>query len=271
MHGDFRLDNALVHRATRHVLAIIDWEMSPWDPLTDLGMLYLFWEGWRGLDNPIAATPVDFDGFPLGKLTGPLRGGHEPRSEHFDWYAGFAFFKLAVICEGIHYRFVNGQTVGEGSSGSAPGRPAGRPRPATLHRHVTEARAQTWTFAFDARPKNCARELTGFMSRRTSIPAEPEFEREAPGGEFSWERPPAMPQLQAEARRRGLWNLFLPHSPSGAGLTQRAVRAPGGDQWPQPPHCPGGDELRGPGHREHGAAGHVRHGGTARDGGSSRC
>ena len=34
--------------------------------------------------------------------------------EHFDWYAGFAFFKLAVICEGIHYRFVNGHTVGDG-------------------------------------------------------------------------------------------------------------------------------------------------------------
>ena len=32
----------------------------------DLGMLYLFWEGWQGLDNPIAATPSDFEGFPTG-------------------------------------------------------------------------------------------------------------------------------------------------------------------------------------------------------------
>jgi aminoglycoside phosphotransferase (APT) family kinase protein len=30
------------------------------------------------------------------------------------WYLGFAFFKLAVISEGIHYRFTKGQTVGEG-------------------------------------------------------------------------------------------------------------------------------------------------------------
>ena len=83
VHGDFRLDNALVHRSDPGtVLAIIDWEMSTLgDPLTDLGMLYLFWEGWRGLDNPIAATPVDFDGFPSwDNLAGPLCGGHEPRS-----------------------------------------------------------------------------------------------------------------------------------------------------------------------------------------------
>jgi len=30
------------------------------------------------------------------------------------WYVAFAYFKLAVILEGIHYRFVTGQTVGAG-------------------------------------------------------------------------------------------------------------------------------------------------------------
>jgi aminoglycoside phosphotransferase (APT) family kinase protein len=30
------------------------------------------------------------------------------------WYVGFAAFKLAVILEGVHYRYVQGQTVGEG-------------------------------------------------------------------------------------------------------------------------------------------------------------
>jgi aminoglycoside phosphotransferase (APT) family kinase protein len=30
------------------------------------------------------------------------------------WYRGFGYFKLAVILEGIHYRFVAGQTVGDG-------------------------------------------------------------------------------------------------------------------------------------------------------------
>jgi aminoglycoside phosphotransferase (APT) family kinase protein len=30
------------------------------------------------------------------------------------WYVGFAAFKLAVILEGVHYRYVQGQTVGAG-------------------------------------------------------------------------------------------------------------------------------------------------------------
>ena len=31
-----------------------------------------------------------------------------------DWYTAFAYFKLAVILEGIHYRWTLGQTVGAG-------------------------------------------------------------------------------------------------------------------------------------------------------------
>ena len=30
------------------------------------------------------------------------------------WYVAFGHFKLAVILEGIHYRFSHGQTVGSG-------------------------------------------------------------------------------------------------------------------------------------------------------------
>ena len=50
-------------------------------------------------------------------------------------------------------------------------------------------------------------------------PAEPEFERTDPEAPFSWERPKIMAELRAEARRRGLWNLFLPDAERGAGLT----------------------------------------------------
>jgi aminoglycoside phosphotransferase (APT) family kinase protein len=34
--------------------------------------------------------------------------------DHLPWYLAFATFKLAVISEGIHYRFRAGQTVGAG-------------------------------------------------------------------------------------------------------------------------------------------------------------
>ena len=50
-----------------------------------------------------------------------------------DWYVGFGYFKLAVIAEGIHHRFLLGKTVGAGFShfgtgGTAPA----RHRPALL-------------------------------------------------------------------------------------------------------------------------------------------
>lgn len=32
------------------------------------------------------------------------------------FHLGLAYFKLAVILEGIHFRFLQGQTVGEGFS-----------------------------------------------------------------------------------------------------------------------------------------------------------
>jgi aminoglycoside phosphotransferase (APT) family kinase protein len=32
------------------------------------------------------------------------------------WYVGFGYFKLAVVAEGIHARFLQGKTVGSGFS-----------------------------------------------------------------------------------------------------------------------------------------------------------
>ncbi|MGH3415616.1 MAG: phosphotransferase family protein, partial [Actinocrinis sp.] len=33
------------------------------------------------------------------------------------WYVAFGYFKLAVIAEGIYFRFLSGQTVGSGFEG----------------------------------------------------------------------------------------------------------------------------------------------------------
>ena len=73
-------------------------------------------------------------------------------------------------------------------------------------------------FAFDERTEQLRGELLAFMDAHV-YPAEPEFDRTDPEQPFSWERPKIMAELRAEARRRGLWNLFLPDSDRGAGLT----------------------------------------------------
>jgi aminoglycoside phosphotransferase (APT) family kinase protein len=116
VHGDFRLDNAIIAADDPgRVSAILDWEMATLgDPLADLALFTLYWEGWGGLDNPIFATPAEH-GFPsVAALTQRYaeRTGLDLGDDA--WYTAFACFKFAVICEGIHYRHVQGLTVGEG-------------------------------------------------------------------------------------------------------------------------------------------------------------
>jgi len=70
-------------------------------------------------------------------------------------------------------------------------------------------------FAIDARTQELIGKLNVFMDE-CIYPAEAELDAHAPG---NFNRPPSMEALKAEARKRGLWNLFLPHDDRGAGLT----------------------------------------------------
>ena len=70
-------------------------------------------------------------------------------------------------------------------------------------------------FAVDARTQELIGKLNLFMDE-CIYPAEAELDAHAPG---NFNRPPSMEALKAEARTRGLWNLFLPHDDRGAGLT----------------------------------------------------
>ena len=70
-------------------------------------------------------------------------------------------------------------------------------------------------FSFDERTEELRGQLLEFMAAHV-YPAEAEFHAHPAG---DWSRPPVLKRLQAEARRQGLWNLFLPHSEHGAGLT----------------------------------------------------
>jgi acyl-CoA dehydrogenase len=71
-------------------------------------------------------------------------------------------------------------------------------------------------FNFDAKTEELRAKLLEFMDSHV-YPAEPVFAEQASGD--SWDTPPIMEDLKAEARSRGLWNLFLPDSEHGAGLT----------------------------------------------------
>ncbi|MFD9391549.1 phosphotransferase family protein [Streptomyces sp. NPDC060000] len=114
VHGDYRLDNVLIG-ADDTITAILDWEMSTLgDPLTDLGLLVMYSMPLELPDSPISTT-ASAPGHPSpAELIEryATRSGRDVSA--VSWYTAFAWFKLAVILEGIHYRYTLGQTVGRG-------------------------------------------------------------------------------------------------------------------------------------------------------------
>ncbi|MES1950211.1 acyl-CoA dehydrogenase family protein [Salinisphaera sp. S4-8] len=60
--------------------------------------------------------------------------------------------------------------------------------------------------------------LLAFMDEHV-YPAEPVYEKQHEEAEDRWAWPPIMEELKAKAKSEGLWNLFLPESDYGAGLS----------------------------------------------------
>jgi aminoglycoside phosphotransferase (APT) family kinase protein len=119
VHGDYRLDNLLTGDDD-HVKAVVDWEMATLgDVRTDLALLLVYDRlsslPAAGLVSDVAKAP----GYPSGdghlstyaaargRDLGDLRSG-------MGFHLGLAYFKLAVILEGISFRFQQGATIGEG-------------------------------------------------------------------------------------------------------------------------------------------------------------
>jgi len=121
VHGDFRLDNCVLHAARPGtIVAVLDWEMSTLgDPLADFAAMLAYW-----------ADPDEHATLAAARIVPPLtrRPGFLGRRElieryeartgldvsRIDWYLAFAYFKLAVICQGIAARAAGGAMLGSG-------------------------------------------------------------------------------------------------------------------------------------------------------------
>jgi aminoglycoside phosphotransferase (APT) family kinase protein len=112
VHGDYRLDNVLVS-ADDKVAAVVDWEMATLgDPLTDVGLLIVYQRVGDLGNGPMGSAAP---GYPSEDEVLRSYASFSGRDlSDLSFYIALASFKLAVIAEGIHYRYVHGQTVGEG-------------------------------------------------------------------------------------------------------------------------------------------------------------
>ena len=125
VHGDYRLDNTIIDlsRDVPQLNAVLDWELSTLgDPLADLGLTLTYWHDLGDVDRsqiPVAAGLTAHEGFPtsreLAEQYAILTGRDLSRLR---FYLAFSAMKLAVILEGVHARYLGGQTIGDGYEGA---------------------------------------------------------------------------------------------------------------------------------------------------------
>lgn len=125
VHGDYRLDNLLVQPTGDgdEVTAVLDWEMSTLgDPLTDVAVLLAYQQlaevAPAGVGAGMVTDAAKADGY-ISRSDALQRYAAASGRDvsDIDFHLALAFFKLAVILEGIHYRHSQGQTLGEGFEG----------------------------------------------------------------------------------------------------------------------------------------------------------
>jgi len=84
--------------------------------------------------------------------------------------------------------------------------------------HPTTPEGAVMDFEYSKKTKMYLEQITDFMNKYI-YPSEPVFHEQLDSGPTRWQIPPIMEDLKDKARERALWNLFLPESQRGAGLT----------------------------------------------------
>jgi aminoglycoside phosphotransferase (APT) family kinase protein len=115
VHGDYRLDNVLIGQ-DQQIRAVLDWEMATLgDPLCDLGLLPVYATPAAGVAGVVSDGMGPHNGFPsMDTLVERYAARTGLDVTPLPWYIALGYYKLAVICEGIHARHLAGQTVGPG-------------------------------------------------------------------------------------------------------------------------------------------------------------
>jgi aminoglycoside phosphotransferase (APT) family kinase protein len=126
VHGDYRLDNAILAADAPKIRAVLDWELSTLgDPLADFTYHLM---QWHMPHSDAGAGTGSLAGHDLAKLGLPslsdyvalyvARTGLDPRP-HLPIYLAYNFFRMAAILQGIIGRVRDGTATNENAPAKA--------------------------------------------------------------------------------------------------------------------------------------------------------
>lgn len=112
VHGDYRIDNMIFDAETTECRAVLDWELSTiGHPFADLAAVIMQWQlpagtegrGMGGLDRAALGLASD-----QAFIAAYCERRGLARIDHFGYYLGFCFFRMAGIIQGVLKRALDG-------------------------------------------------------------------------------------------------------------------------------------------------------------------